>query len=68
MKLTVIKTGNMVDIFTDGSEGDDDFNYGNIERMYATGPGIGLQCNNESKRKALLEMCGKIAEAVRGFE
>ena len=69
MKFIVIKCGALITIDTPGTEGPDDFSFSYISRMYRTGhridPGVGLQCNDESKRDDLLKMCRKIAEAVR---
>ena len=66
MKFTVVKCGVLITIDTPATDGLDDFSFSYIPKMYQTGPGVGLQCNDESKRDDLLKMCRKIAEAVMG--
>jgi len=66
MKFTVVKCGALITIDTPGTEGPDDFSFSYMPKMYQTGPGVGLQCNDVSKRSDLLKMCRKIAEAVMG--
>lgn len=52
--------GSMVNVDS-ATEG---INFGLIADMYTTGPGIGLQVDDESKREAIERLCTKIAEAV----
>jgi len=62
----VVKCGTLLTIDTPGTDGPDDFSFSYMPEMYRTARGIGLQCNDESKREILLKMCRKIAEAVMG--
>lgn len=69
MKLEVIylKTSDkdncpMINIDGDG------FTYSNIFNMYQGGKsGVGIQVNDPSKEKELMDMCNKIADAVHAY-